>query len=126
MVNVALVAGCSESEPDYVPVRGQVFYKDKPLGQGVVMFQPTNGPPARGTIQPDGTFELETPGKGSGARVGTNRVRISAREMPKDPGGEIGLGRLLIPARYNDITTSGLTAEVKAGSDEPFVFRLTD
>ena len=124
IVAVPLVAGCSES--DYAAVRGQVFYNDQPLSQGVVMFQPANGPPARGAIQPDGTFELEMLGNGKGARIGTNRVRISAREEPKNQYGEIGLGRRLIPARYDDITTSGLTAEVNPENNEPFVFRLTD
>lgn len=90
------------------------------------MFQPANGPPARGTIQPDGTFELETVNREAGARIGANRVRISARELPTNYSTEIGLGKTLIPLRYNDITTSGLTAEVKSDSNEPFVFHLTD
>jgi hypothetical protein len=125
MATASLVAGCSKSD-GYAAVHGQVFYNDKPLGQGVVMFQPANGPPARGTIQPDGTFELETVDRGAGARIGTNRVRISARELPKNYDTEIGLGRTLIPLRYNDIATSGLTADVKRETNEPFVFHLTD
>jgi hypothetical protein len=122
---VVLVAGCSKTD-EYAAVRGQVFYNDQPLGQGVVMFQPAAGPPARGTIQSDGTFELETVDRGAGARIGTNRVRISARELPKNYDTEIGLGKTLIPLRYNDIATSGLTAEVKGDSNEPFVFHLKD
>jgi hypothetical protein len=122
---MALVAGCSKPD-EYAAVRGQVFYNDKPLDQGVVMFQPAAGPPARGTIQSDGTFELETVDRGAGARIGTNRVRISARELPKNYDTEIGLGETLIPLRYNDIATSGLTAEVKGDSNEPFVFHLKD
>jgi hypothetical protein len=125
MATAALVAGCSKSD-GYAAVHGQVFYNDKPLGQGVVMFQPANGPPARGTIQPDGTFELETVDRESGARIGTNRVRIAARELPENYDTEIGLGRTLIPLRYNDIATSGLTADVKGETNEPFVFHLTD
>lgn len=115
--------GCGTSE--YVPVRGQVFYNDKPLAMGVVMFQPSEGPPASGTIQADGTFELSTPGRADGARIGSNRVRIASREARLD-AGEMALGRNLIPERYNDFVTSGLTADVKPANNNLFVFRLKD
>jgi len=115
--------GCSE--PNYAPVTGQVYYNGKPLAKGVVMFQPSNGQPARGTIQTDGTFKLETPGEAEGARIGLNQVRISSRETHAD-AGEIALGRMLIPERYNDFVTSGLTAEVKPADNDRFVFRLQD
>jgi len=121
----AFVAGCSKTD-EYAAVRGQVFYNDKPLGQGIVMFQPATGPPARGTIQSDGTFELETIDRGAGARIGTNRVRISARELPKNLNTELGLGKTLIPLHYNDISTSGLSVDVKSNSNDPFVFHLKD
>jgi hypothetical protein len=111
---------------EFVPVRGQVLYKDKPLSSGVVMFQPENGPPARGNIQADGTFELTTIGRAGGARVGSNKVRIASRGTGKNNGGEVALGSSQIPERYNDISTSGLTVEVKSTSNDPFVFRLTD
>jgi hypothetical protein len=120
----ALVAGCADKE--FTPVRGQVFYNDKPLTNGVVMFQPPFGPPARGTIQPDGTFELTTLGKGNGARPGINQVRVSSREEPPTQNDELKLGRLLIPERYTQFGDSGLTADVKAEDNEPFVFHLTD
>jgi len=120
----SFAAGCAESE--FTPVRGQVFYKSVPLTSGVVMFQPPYGPPSRGTIQQDGTFELATPGRADGARPGVNQVRISSREEPPIQRGELKLGRLLIPERYTQFGDSGLTAEVKPGSNEPFVFHLAD
>ena len=120
---LASLAGCN-AEPEYVPAKGQVFYKSSPLTSGVVMFQPTNGPPATGLIQSDGTFELTTPGRGDGARIGPNAVRISSREPPRDQSTEVALGPLLIPERYTDFASSGLTAEVEPQNNEPFVFRL--
>ena len=120
---VLVAGGCSKT--DYVPARGQVFYKDKPLGTGVVMFQPSHGPPACGTLRADGMFELITPGRADGARIGTNKVRISSREARPD-AGEIALGRNLIPERYNDFVSSGLRVEVKPADNELFVFRLKD
>ena len=123
LLALTLLGGCT-AEPDYVPAGGHVFYNGSPLTSGVVMFQPTNGPPAIGLIQSDGTFELRTPGRGDGARIGPNAVRISSREASRDQSTEIALGPLLIPERYTDFTSSGLTAEVKPQSNEPFIFRL--
>ena len=125
LATATVAAGCSKT-PEYVPIAGQVLYKDKPLTSGVVMFQPANGPPARGNIQADGTFQLTTTGKADGARIGTNKVRIASRGAGKDNAGEAALGSSQIPERYNDIATSGLTAEVKSAANEAFVFRITD
>ena len=123
LLALTLLGGCT-AEPDYVPAKGHVFYKGSPLTSGVVMFQPTNGPPATGLIQSDGTFELTTPGRAEGARIGPNAVRISSRQAPRNQTTEIALGPLLIPEQYTDFTSSGLTAEVKPQNNEPFVFRL--
>ncbi|MCO6047118.1 hypothetical protein NG895_24740 [Aeoliella sp. ICT_H6.2] len=124
--SLLVIAGCGASD-EYAPVSGQVFYKGQPLNTGVVMFQPASGPIARGRIQSDGTFQLETLGEAPGARIGENKVRISARQAPADPNAaEVGLGKLLIPRRYTDFSTSGLTIEVEPDRTEPYVFRLTD
>lgn len=125
-----LVSGCSRG-PQIVPARGKVLYNGEPLKFGSVMFQPEGGQPARAVIQPDGTFVLTTENNGDGATVGTNRVRVTQYESQDpqrshDPGGEIPLGRSLIPRRYTDYDTSGLVVEVKSSGNEPFVFELTD
>jgi predicted small lipoprotein YifL len=122
---VAMLAGCGKSYPDYYPVTGKVYYRDQPLTTGVVMFQPPSGPPATGQIQSDGSFTLVTHGRADGAMPGLNQVRITAREMKAD-AAEMALGKHLIPERYSQFSTSGLTAEVSAGDNEPFEFRLTD
>ena len=126
--------GCSRG-PKLVPVRGQVFYRDQPLKFGSVMFQPeSGGQPARATIEPDGTFTLTTYRNGKskpGAVVGKHLVRITCYEGQRaaatgKPTGETYLGRLLIPERYTRFDEDGLTAEVREGSDEPIIFRLSD
>jgi hypothetical protein len=120
-----MTSGCGPSQ-QLAPVRGKVTYKGKPLTTGVVMFQPTNGPPARGNIQPDGTFELEMLGEGAGAPLGPNRVRVSSRQQSADTSTETALGKLLIPKRYTDFATSGLTIEVAADRTEPYLIELLD
>jgi len=125
MAAAALAAGCSKPA-EYVPVEGRVFYKDRELISGVIMFQPISGPPARGDIGPDGKFRLTTPGRGDGAHVGPNKVRISSREAPAGDKTEIALGRSITPLRYADFESSGLVADVKAAGNGSFEFRLTD
>lgn len=121
----AIASGCSEPV-EYIPVEGTVYYRDKPLSTGVVMFQPVSGPPSRGDIQADGTFQLTTPGRGDGARTGPNTVRISSRQTASANDTEIALGPSLIPQRYSDFASSGLTAEVKPSGNDPFVFKIND
>ena len=129
---LGVVGGCGGKQLPVAPAEGQVSYRGKPLPFGSVMFQPVMGPPARGVIQPDGTFQLSTYGSNDGAVIGQHQVRIacfeSQRPSSKAPaagGGEVGVGRSLIPPRYSNFGSSGLRVEVKA-ANEPFMFELVD
>ena len=125
-----LVAGCGG--PELVPVHGSVLYNDRPLEYGSVMLQPVGGGEiARGTIQPDGTFELALPDGSAGAAPGTYLVRITAYEAQRaqSMGGterEPALGRSAIPGKYTSFRTSGLEAEVSPGMELPLVLKLED
>lgn len=125
----AATTGCSRG-PTIAPVSGKVLYNGEPLKFGSVMFQGESGQPARATIQPDGTFELTTDSMGDGARVGTNRVRVTCYEA-QDPNaaasaGEAALGKLLIPKKYTDIDTSGIVIDVPPGGKQDLVIELKD
>jgi len=126
----AAIAGCGSGRLPTAPVEGKVLYEGEPLTFGGVIFQPEKGPLARGYIQPDGTFRLFTYADGDGAVLGRHFVQITCFETQNPEasrlGGrtEPGLGRSLIPKRYNRFQTSGLRAEVKA-HNEPFVFELS-
>ena len=124
-------AGCRPG-PKIVPVSGKVTYNGKALKFGSVMFQPESGPLARGTIQPNGTFQLTTYKDGDGCAVGTSKVRITCFQSQnagnvasQAEAGEVAAGGLLIPKRYTSFGTSGITAEVRHGG-KPFVFDLKD
>jgi hypothetical protein len=112
-----------------VPVSGKVLYNGQPLKFGTVAFQPPRGQYASGDIQSDGTFELSTYRPNDGAVAGTHQVRITCYESQRPNAvkapGEQTLGKALIPTKYTIFGQSGLTAEVKEGSTEPFVFHLT-
>ena len=107
-----------------------MLYNGEPLKFGGVMFQPEAGQPARGVIQPDGTFVLTTNNSGDGATVGRNRVRVTCYEA-QDPAagaseGEASLGKLLIPKKYTDIDTSEIEIDIPRGGKNDVVIELKD
>jgi hypothetical protein len=124
---LAVFAGCNGG-PKMTPVTGKVMYNGNPLEFGVVMFQPSSGQPARGDIQPDGTFTLSTYRLNDGVVLGKHKVRIACYESMRpsaDKGpGERTLGKPLVPTKYTVFDESGLTAEVDENSYE-FTFELS-
>jgi len=130
--------GCGKARRELGVVTGKVTYNGKPLRFGTVIFEPEAGQFATGVIQPDGTFQMETRGEGTGAPVGKCKVRFvcfshqdpAAKPPPAEddgtPSEALPLGEPLIPKKYLSSATSGIIVEVKPGDNEPFVFELTD
>ena len=113
-----LLLGCGKTQS--ASVRGTVTYNGKPLTTGSVTFHPvTDGPVAIGDIQSDGTYSLQT-GTESGLGPGEYRVTVVATGPipPPTPQNTEPLPELLIPARYADVTTSGIQRTVAAGSNQ--------
>jgi hypothetical protein len=99
-----------------VPVSGRVLLDGRPLGSGSVMLQPKVGPAARSQIGADGTFELGTYNPRDGVRPGPAAVRVtSVAAVQVAPDQEQPAGKSLIPLRYADFATSGITVEVVDG-----------
>jgi hypothetical protein len=129
---LALCLGCGDSV-ELVPVRGRVFCDDQPLQFGSVTFQPSGGKAARGSIQPDGTFQLTTFRQGDGAVAGRHRVRVTCytlqnpkAALPSAESEEIGgLGEALIPEKYANYATSGLVVDVQPAMQDEVVIRLS-
>src|SRR5262249_50753905 len=120
-------AGCNQG-PKLGRVSGRVTYKGKPVPNGAITFLPSpSGPPATAGIQPDGTYTLETPGIGNGAVLGAHALMITAlREAPAvGPEERDPLPPPIIPIKYGNTSTSGLTAEVHEG-DNTIDFDLKD
>ncbi len=124
---VVLAAGCSD-RPSLGKVKGTVTLDGTPLPYGTVTFELAGHRPATGKIV-DGTItEVTTYDPGDGAPVGSHRVAVTANAEPgpavaanpgdgKAPAGNYMSGKSLIPAAYNDPSTSGLTAEIKGGEN---------
>lgn len=121
-------AGCGDSGLETAPVRGKISYRGKPLATGTILFMPEGDKPsATGEIQPDGSYSLTTYSANDGAVLGKHKILITAIEdqSNKLPEDRNPAPALIIPARYNNFATSGLTAEVKP-SENTFDFELKD
>jgi hypothetical protein len=138
MLSVAIVAcGCGPRPPATAPVSGIVMIDDTPLPAGMVHFVPdesrgTRGRMAVAWIGADGRFANATSLRpGDGAPIGFHRIEIVVPQGPQFAGDDPTLSSaptsspLTIPERYADVRTSGLTAEVVAGQQNEFEFRLT-
>lgn len=123
MVVVALVVastGCGSGKPKRPPVavvKGKVLLDGQPLESGSIETSVDSGRGALGAIH-GGQFELSTYGTNDGALLGKHRVAVISREKGEE-GPEAKAGKLLIPERYTNPQSSGLTIEVKAGDNTP-------
>lgn len=97
------------------------------MTEGHVSFvpeEPATGHPARGSISPDGSFELTTFENNDGAFPGNYNVTVFAYGEPRPVKGGViplGVGPLLIPNRYTDATTTDLQVTVE---DKPTEVKL--
>jgi hypothetical protein len=102
------------------PVRGKVTYPDgKPLTEGTVVFESKDAVrpiTARGTVQPDGSYELSTSQPGDGVPAGKYLVLVA----PKfDPNGVDGPRKPPpFDPRFAAFQTSGLEFEVQPGVND--------
>lgn len=118
----AAAIGCGSRLPTTIPVKGVVTWRGAPLESGKVMFElaephtATVRRPAVGALQPGGRYELTTFRAGDGAMPGKHVVTIhSFRTDPNaDPELDVVKPVWLIPSRYGDPATSGLSADVPA------------
>ena len=130
------LTGCSNSSrPPTYPVTGTVTWQGKPLAGAVVTFVPasTEGEAASAITDADGKYALTTWEAGDGARPGQYRVKVSKQEQETvDPSKMVRNlsieeeqkiyventkpappAKRLIPSKYQDDQTSGLTHKVE-------------
>jgi hypothetical protein len=125
---VATLAGCGSDGPTTIPIRGKVLFKGAPLRdvpRGLVHYLPktAEGRQASGRIQPDGTFVLTTFKGGDGVVPGEYDIVVSAyttgpeltREQVEAVRG-VGIEKpmLMIPQKYTEASTSGLSDTVNS------------
>lgn len=121
LLMLVVVAGCGDR---LASVSGSVTLDGQPLAggpelSGIVQFVPEGGggTPAIGYLDANGHYQLAS-GSRLGIRPGKYLVSISAAKIipPAQPGEAAG-GRPATPRLYADPRRSGLTAEVRSGSN---------
>jgi hypothetical protein len=113
---VIVVTGCHRSSQES-QVAGVVTLDGNPIGPGMIVFAPVDGgKPATGSIERSGSYTLNT-SREPGLAAGKYKVAISIRELPANVKRSdlIPPGKLLIPERYEQSTTSGLEYDVGPG-----------
>jgi hypothetical protein len=117
LVMLCCLVGCGEGKT--APVKGRVKLKDgsdvSVLAGYSLSFEAEGGKTsAVGDVKPDGTFQLSTFGANDGAVPGKYRVAIN---QPNNPDPDKPPTKSKLPAKYANLDSSGLTAEVKPGQN---------
>lgn len=107
-----LAAGCGDGRPRRVPVRGQVTIDGEPVRSGFIRLVPDDARPSVGRIEKDGSFTLTTFSKEDGSVPGTHRVAVVAYDESTP-----ATLRWLVPKKYSDHNTSGLTVDIDGPTD---------
>ncbi len=123
------VFGCGRDDK-LTPVRGQVFYRERPLAGGIIVFTPDterggHGPLACGEIGTDGRYTLHT-GDRPGVVSGWHRVTIAPPSPVTLPAQQtvVSPSASELPRRYSDPEQSGLLREIKTSVDGEQDFHL--
>ncbi len=131
MAALCMCVGCggSDSLPHYsvYEVKGKVLLASgKPLPSGFVYLVSKAGdlpitPSA--TIEPDGSFSVDTGGSGKGAPAGEYKVRVEAPSI--QPIVARSSKKAVFPPKYSDEDSSGLVVTVRPETNvlEPIVLK---
>lgn len=118
---IAVLSGCGGNGA--TEVHGTINSNGKPVTFGRINFQPAEGHPLGGAIEPDGTYRYELP-------PGEYKVRIDAPsptavykegDPPPTPGRQ---EPRQAPAQYASFETSGLSLTVGSESPQEHDFSL--
>lgn len=124
-----LLSGCA-GDPLPAKVRGEVLLDGQPLAKGTIIFAVPGKPEATGVIENGKIISVGTFKTDDGVSVGQAQVAVQAIQIEaapvvvQDPGETQSntlasmSGKSLIPSRYGNPTTSGLTWDLKAGPNE--------
>ncbi|WP_020467894.1 carboxypeptidase-like regulatory domain-containing protein [Zavarzinella formosa] len=134
-LNAMTLAAClcglaCNSEPPLGKAGGRVTHKGEPVIEGTVTFaDDRQGLTYVADLGADGRFEFEV-ARGQGLPAGVYGVTITPPRPNKPALGYVAPNMNTkteypnIPKKYRDLKTSGLTATVKSGGTDSFVFEM--
>lgn len=123
---LSLIFGCGPKLPETGTVWGHVTYNGEAVASDLnknveceIQFWPEDGRrPARGHLDENGDYRLDSFGKGDGAIPGQYKVAIKAVKAHPPAGGKGGRLEWLVSKTFSQTSSSGLTATVKKGDNE--------
>ncbi|MDR1484911.1 MAG: carboxypeptidase-like regulatory domain-containing protein [Planctomycetaceae bacterium] len=140
IIFVIVLSGCGQKNPyDTVYVDGTVTLDGVPIANANVIFAPLgNGNTAGGLTDASGKYKLTTGGApvGSGAipddydvtffKAEIEGANLTEEEYEKQIGNRMPKNIYIIPEKYTDTATSGITpVKVEKGKKNTFNFNLT-
>ncbi|MGY8771087.1 MAG: hypothetical protein ACKVH8_21965 [Pirellulales bacterium] len=142
-IGVVVVSGCGSDQAPMGSVTGTVNFEGKLIKDGTIILEIKGTRSANGKIKDGQIVEVTTFEPNDGAFVGDAKVAIYANESstkkapaalasnnpssegPQNNTNYMGMNaKSLIPRKYNNPGTSGLTCEIKSG-DNALAFDLT-
>ena len=111
-LSMGITSGCGDGRPSRVPVSGQVLLDEKPLREGFIRVIPQQGRMATGRVNSEGRFTLTTYGNNDGCIPGTHGVEIVCYDASNP-----AVFQSLVPDRYQNASTSGLTVSIDGPTD---------
>ena len=108
------LAGCHGSKAS---VEGTVTLDGQPIDDGALAFRASGKPVLSATIREGGKYQLEQAGK---SWVEPGQYSVTVRGYKPDPNTDPNVPpnpKVITPEKYASATTSGLSAEVKSGSN---------
>lgn len=130
---LAVSVGCSSGglPSDAAAVTGKVTHDGQAVANAVVTFLSDSGYAAVGKTNEEGVYQLSSAEIPGGTKPGSYKVMVSKIEQtggpalteedpgydPKNPSAGGPQTKHLLPQKYSKISSSGLTADVKAGEN---------
>jgi hypothetical protein len=131
----ACLTGCAGADagPATAPVKGTVTLDGQPVANATVAFTPadsTTAAPAQAASDDAGNFEVTSmfeQGKVTkpGMLPGSYKISVTKLEGPPPDAQLTRAPKNVLPARYADPATSGLSAAVAAGTENTVPIELT-
>lgn len=141
----AAIVGCTrrvddkwtKMRPQVFPATGTVTYQGKPCAGATVMFEANSldekarGKVAIGRTDSAGGFRMKTFKEYEGVVAGPHRISITKSEfiqnLPPNPDPTVDyplIEKPLLPAKYKEFQTSGLTVSVSPDGPNSFLLTL--
>lgn len=108
---LALMPGCGGQ---HLPtLMGKVLLDGKPVADAAIVFAPVQGPVAYALADQEGNYEVQV-GSKKGLPQGPYRIAVNVLGINQQ---EESSTAVIVPEKYGDLETSGLTFDVQPGKN---------